>query len=51
MILNILMVFVLIYLIWALIYHKKDKSLTFTIYAEYLLIVLFSLILLMGVLF
>lgn len=41
----------LLYLGWALIYHKKDKTLTFAIWSEYLLIALLSIILLMGVLF
>jgi len=50
----IIMIFtlgILIYLIWALIHHKKDKSLTKAIYLEYLLTALLSIILLTGVLF
>ncbi len=39
----------IVYLIWALIYHKLDKSLTFSIYIEYLLTALLSIILLLGV--
>lgn len=51
MILNILTVTILIYLVWALIHHKKDKSLTFEVFIEYLLTAILSLVLLMGVLF
>jgi len=51
MILNILIVGILLYLTWALIHHRRDKSLTFTILLEYLLTALLSLILLMGVVF
>ncbi|MBI2599393.1 hypothetical protein HYW43_00550 [Candidatus Daviesbacteria bacterium] len=40
----------LIYLLWAFAYHKIDKSLTFSIYMEYVLTALLSIILLMGVL-
>lgn len=40
-----------IYLTWALIYHKIDKSLTLPIFIEYLLTATLVLILLMGVLF
>ncbi len=42
---------ILIYLIWALIHHKRNKSLTFTIFIEYLLTALLSIILLTGVAF
>ncbi|MBI2596833.1 hypothetical protein HYW41_01640 [Candidatus Daviesbacteria bacterium] len=51
---NILKLFafgVLIYLIWALIHHKRDKSLTFNILLEYLLTVLLSMVILTGVSF
>lgn len=48
--LKILIVGVLIYLIWALVHHKRDKSLTLVILLEYLLTALLSIILLMGVL-
>lgn len=48
--LNILAIGILIYLIWALIHHKRDKSLTFSVLLEYLLTALLSIILLMGVL-
>lgn len=50
-ILNVLIAGILIYLIWALAHHERDKSLTLSVYLEYLLIALFSIILLMGVLF
>lgn len=49
--LKILLIGVLIYLLWALIHHKKDKSLTFSILVEYLLTALLSIILLTGVIF
>lgn len=48
--LNILAIGILIYLIWALIHHKRDKSLTFPVLLEYLLTALLSIILLVGVL-
>ena len=48
--LNILLVSVLIYLSWALIHHKRDKSLTLEFLVEYLLTAALVLILLMGVL-
>jgi len=38
-----------IYLTWALIFHKIDKSLTLGILIEYLLTAMLGLILLMGV--
>ncbi len=50
MILNVLIIGILIYLIWALIHHKRDKSLTLTIILEYFLTAFFALILLLGVL-
>lgn len=40
-----------IYLTWALIFHKIDKSLTLPIILEYLLTAVLVLILLMGVLY
>ena len=40
---------VIIYLVWALIFHKRDKSLTLPIFLEYLLTAVLSLILLLGV--
>ena len=48
--LNILIISVLIYLVWALIHHKRDRSLTLRVYLEYLLIAALVLILLLGVL-
>lgn len=39
----------LIYLVWALIYHKIDKSLTLSIILEYLLTAALALILLLGI--
>lgn len=51
MILKILILGVLLYMIWALIHHKKDKSLTLPIFIEYVLTAALSLVLLMGVLF
>lgn len=50
MTLKILIVAVLIYLIWALIHHKKDKSLTKGVLLEYLLIAALTIILLLGIL-
>ena len=50
MILKILAIGILIYLIWALLHHKRDKSLTLPILLEYLLTAVLVLILLMGVL-
>lgn len=50
MILKLLGTGILIYLIWALIYHKRNKSLTLPIFLEYLLTALLSVILLLGVL-
>jgi len=47
--LNILAFGVLIYLIWAILHHKRDKSLTLPIFIEYLLTAALSLILLLGV--
>lgn len=49
--LRILTIGVIIYLIWALMHHKRDKSLTLPIFLEYLLTAVLSLILLTGVLF
>lgn len=48
--LNILLGGILVYLVWAFIFHKRDKSLTLTIYLEYLLTAVLVLILLIGVL-
>lgn len=51
MIIRIFILSILIYLIWALFHHKKDKSLTFPIFVEYLLTALLAIVLLMGVIF
>lgn len=48
---KILGIAILIYLIWALIHHKRDKSLTLPIFLEYLLTATLSLILILGVIF
>lgn len=48
---RVLIMAVLVYLIWALIHHRRDKSLTLPIFIEYLLTAVLALILLMGVLF
>lgn len=50
MIMNILVLGSFIYLLWAIIYHRRDKSLTFAIFIEYLLVAILSIVLLMGVL-
>lgn len=50
MILQVLALGVFIYLVWAFFHHKKDKSLTLTVYLEYLLTAALSLILLLGIL-
>lgn len=49
MIIKILVIGILIYLIWAIIYHKRSKNLTFPIFMEYLLTALLMVIVLMGV--
>lgn len=46
---HILAAGIIIYLVWAIIHHKKDKSLTLAIYLEYLLTAVLVLILLIGV--
>lgn len=51
MILKILSIGILIYLIWALIHHKRDKSLTLPILLEYLLTAMLSLVLIFGVMY
>lgn len=48
---RILILLVLIYLIWAMFFHKHDKSLTLNIILEYFLIAVLVLILLLGVWF
>lgn len=51
MILKILSVGILIYLIWALFHHKRDKSLTLPILLEYLLTAVLVLVLSLGVIY
>lgn len=47
---QILVVFTIMYLIMAAVYHIKDKTLTFEIMIEYILIAALSLIILQGLL-
>lgn len=49
--LKILGMAAIFYLLWAIIHHYFDKSLTLGIFLEYLLTAVLALILLMGVLF
>ncbi|MBI2019281.1 hypothetical protein HYS95_01260 [Candidatus Daviesbacteria bacterium] len=49
MIFKILILGIIIYLIWAVTYHKKSKSLTLTVLLEYLLTAVLVVILLLGV--
>ncbi len=49
--LKILSIGALIYLLWAIFHHKKHKSLTFTIFIEYVLTAILVLVLLTGVIF
>lgn len=49
MILKILGTGILIYLIWAIFHHKRDRSLTLPILLEYLLTAILVLILFAGV--
>ncbi len=51
MILNILSIGILIYLGWALFYHRRDKSLTLPVFLEYLVTAALVLILITGVKF
>ncbi len=51
MILRILGTGILIYLIWAILHHRRSKSLTLPILLEYLLTAILSLILLAGVIY
>lgn len=45
---RILSIGIVLYLLWALFHHKRDKSLTLPILLEYLLTVLLVLILIIG---
>ena len=51
MIVYIISIASLFYLLWALIHHKKDKSLTLITTLEYLLTAALVMILLTGVIF
>lgn len=51
MILKVLAIGILIYLLWALLHHKHDKSLTLPILVEYLLTAVLVLILVLGVIY
>ncbi len=51
MILRLLGAGILIYLIFAIVYHKRDKSLTLPILLEYLLTAVLVLIILFGVIY
>ncbi|MDO8573402.1 MAG: hypothetical protein Q7R77_01500 [Candidatus Daviesbacteria bacterium] len=46
---NILVIGIIIYLVWALFHHQKDKSLTLPIFLEYVLTAVLVLILILGV--
>lgn len=46
---KVLVTIVFAYLIWALIHHRHDKSLTWPIFIEYLLIAALVLIFSLGV--
>lgn len=48
MILRLMIVTVGIYLIWALLHHRKDKSLTLSLYLEYLLTAALVLVVILG---
>lgn len=51
MIVKILIVGILFYLIWALLHHKRNKSLTLGILVEYLLTAVLVFILISGIIF
>lgn len=51
MILKILAIGILIYLLWALLHHKRDKSLTLPVFLEYLLTATLMAVLFFGVIF
>lgn len=51
MILKIVAIGILFYLIWALIHHKRHKSLSFPILLEYLLTAALVMIILLGVVY
>ncbi len=45
----LLIIAILLYLIWAIAHHKKDKSLTLEVFIEYLLTAALSFVLILGV--
>ncbi|KKQ60221.1 MAG: hypothetical protein US80_C0001G0054 [Candidatus Daviesbacteria bacterium GW2011_GWA2_38_17] len=47
--LNILIIAILIYLVWAIWHHRRDKSLTLVILMEYILLAGLVLILILGI--
>ena len=47
--LNILIIAILIYLVWAIWHHRRDKSLTWPILMEYILLAGLVLILILGI--
>lgn len=50
-VMNILIPGILVYLLWAIFHHKKNKSLTLPVFIEYLLTAALVLIFLSGVIF
>ena len=48
---KILIAGIIVYLVWGLFHHKKDKSLTLPILLEYVLTAVLVLILILGVKF
>lgn len=49
MIVKVATIGILVYLIWALIHHKRDKSLTLPILLEYVLTAILVFILVLGI--
>ncbi len=47
--LSIIIIAILVYLIWALWHHRRDKSLTWLILMEYILLAGLVLILILGI--
>lgn len=48
---KILIAGIIVYLVWALFHHRKDKSLTLPVFLEYVLTAVLVLILVSGVKF
>lgn len=48
---KILIAGIMVYLVWALFHHRKDKSLTLPVFLEYVLTAVLVLILVSGVKF